>query len=196
MTPRDRRALKVGGWVLLLGVLLFRLLPSGWRAWSAAREELAARRALVAHAEVLLGGLDSLEARGRVAREALVALAPRLIAGTSEAAAQADLTGRIALIANRERTRLVRTEAIADSTREARLRRVRLRMEVETDWSGLVGFLRGVAADPAVIRVLSIGVRGTDATGPGTGAEVLSAEIEVSGWYLEGRGSALAVAAR
>jgi type II secretory pathway component PulM len=184
VTPRDRRALGIGIAVVLGAIFVLRVVPAAWRSWHASREELEAQRALLVRAERALGGLDSLEASAAATRAKLVALAPMLVSGRTSAEAQADLHGRLALIANRERTRLVRADPVPEEAEEALLRMVRLRVEVESDWNGVVGFLQGVVRDPAVLRVRSVAVRGSDATSVANGPEVLSGEIEVVGWYL------------
>ena len=187
MTPRDRRALRLGAAAVVIGSLLVWGLPSGWRAWRAGGEELAGRRALLARAESALSDLPVIEERSAATRARLVALAPALVSGATEAEAQADLNGRLALVANRERTRLLRADPVTDTGRVGSLRRVRLRIEVESDWSGLVGFLRGVVADPAVLRVTAVTLRGAEVVVLTSGPEVLSAQVEVTGWYLEKR---------
>ena len=187
MTSRDRRALSIGGGVVLAGILCFRALPAAWRAWRTGQEELVAQRDLLDRADHALGQLDSIEARAGGTREQLVALAPRLVSGQTDAEAQADLNGRLALHANHERTRLLRADPVADSGRAGALHRVRLRLVVESDWSGLVGFLKSVVADPAVLRVTSVAVRGAETPQMTSGPEVLTGEVEVTGWYLVGR---------
>ncbi|MEO7333278.1 MAG: hypothetical protein ABIZ71_04985 [Gemmatimonadales bacterium] len=186
MKQRDRRALWMGGAVVLSGLLFFRVLPVGWSAWRDARESLASEQALLARAEGALQMLDSVEQRAAVTRVQVVGLAPRLLAGTTNAEALADLNGRLAFAASGHRTRLLRADPVADSARESRLRRVRLRIEVESDWSGLAGFLRATVADPAALRVTAVSVRGAEVPAATVGAEVLSGEVEVTGWYLEG----------
>ncbi len=187
MTPRDRLAVRLGLGIAVGSFLLLRGVPVLWRGWHERRELLRSRQALLLRAEDALARLDSLEADGGRARARLVAVAPRLVSGRTEAEAQADLNGRIALIANRERTRMLRADPQPDSTSEAQLRRVRIRVEVESDWSGIVGFLRGIVADPAVLRVTSVTVRGAESPGTGATAEVLTGEVEVTGWYLSTR---------
>ena len=189
MTARDRRALGIGGGLILGALLAFRVAPTLWRGWHASREELAAQRELLQRADLALEQLDTLESRAARTREALVALAPRLVSGRTMAEAQADLNGRLALIANRERTRLVRADPMIDSTREGQLHRVRMRIEVESDWAGLVGFLRGVVGDAVTLRVTSVSLRGAEVPTMTSGAEVLGGEVEVTGWYLEPRRS-------
>jgi hypothetical protein len=71
---------------------------------------------------------------------------------------------------------------VADSGKVARLRRVRLRLTVESDWSGLVTFFRAAAADPATLSFSSVSVQSNE--GAVSGPEVLTGELEVSGWYL------------
>lgn len=187
MTQRDRRALWIGGGTILLAFLFFRALPAAVRSWRTAHEELVGQRELLTRAEGALAGIDLLEGEAARTQEQLVGLAPRLISGQTDAEAQADLSGRLALIANRERTRLLQADPIPDSGRVARLHRVRLRVQVESDWSGLVGFLKGVVGDAATLRVTSVSMRGAEVPTNTNGAEVLSGEVEVTGWYLERR---------
>lgn len=184
MTPRDRRALRWGIGVVLGAVLLARGVPATWRALHRQQEELEAQRGLLARAETALADLDGLERRASATRAALVALAPRLLTGATEAEAVADLTGRIALAAGRQRTRVVRTDQVGDSAREGRLRRVTVRVQVESDWSGLAGFVQGVLADPAALPIRAVTIRGSEVPAAGAITEVLSGEVEVSGWYL------------
>ena len=190
MTSRDRRALSIGGGVVLAGLLCFRALPAAWRGWRDGHEELIAQRELLDRADHALGQLDSIESRAGRTREQLIALAPRLVSGQTDAEAQADLNGRLALHANHERTRLLRADPVADSGRVGELHRVRLRLVVESDWSGLVGFLKSVVADPAVLRITSVAVRGAETPQMTAGPEVLTGEVEATGWYLARRVSA------
>ena len=185
MTSRDRRALRIGGGVVLAGLLCFRALPAVWRGWRAGHEELLAQRELLDRADHALGLLDSIESRAGRTQQQLIALAPRLVSGQTDAEAQADLNGRLALHANHERTRLLRADPVIDSGRVGELHRVRLRLVVESDWSGLVGFLKSVVADPAVLRITSVAVRGAEIPTMTSGPEVLTGEVEVTGWYLE-----------
>lgn len=186
MTTRDRRALMIGAGVILAALVLTRLLPAAVRQWREGRESLLTERELLARAELAIADLDGLEARAAATRSALLGMAPRLLNGRTEAEAIADLNGRLALAGGRQRTRLLRTDQVADSHRVGRLREVRLRVEVESDWSGLTGFLRAVSADPAVLRLRSVAIRGPEAPVGGGGPEVLSGEVEFSGWYLQG----------
>ena len=183
MTSRDRRALILGGSVLLAGVLLLRVLPAGVRLWREQRHELTERERFLAEGEDALADVTSMEHEGDSTRARLVALAPRLLSGTTEAEALADLNGRLALAANRARTRMVRADQVPDSGRVARLHRVRLRVQVESDWSGMAAFLCAAVADPATLRIAALSIR-SDEGAATSGPEILQGEVEVSGWYL------------
>jgi len=182
MTSQDKKALRAGAGVVLAALLLLKVLPAGWRHWEGAKEELSARRQLLATAEGALADEGTLERSADTTRSRLLALAPRLISGGTEAEALADLNGRLALAGNRSRTRLLRSDQLPDSGKVARLRRVRLRLTVESDWSGLVTFFRAAVADPATLRISSVSVRSNE--GSSQGPEILTGELEVSGWYL------------
>lgn len=188
MNQRDRRALTLGAATIVGAILLFRVLPAAVHAWRSDRAELAERRSLVDRAERELSTVGALEQATAATRTQLVALAPKLLSGGTEAEALADLNGRLALAANRSRTRLIRADQVTDSGRVARLRRVRLRIQVESDWRGLAGFFRAAIDDPATLRVTAVSVRSNEGA-PLRGPEVLEGEVEVGGWYLAATGN-------
>lgn len=193
MNRREALVVRWGAGIVVAALVCARVIPVAWRTIRAQHETLEGERVLLSRAEGAIADLDALERRTAAIRGALVALAPRLLSGGSEAEAVADLTGRESLAAGRARTRIVRTEQLADSAHAGRLRRVTVRLEIESDWSGLAGFFRNELADPAVLPIRAITLRGTETPSAVTGPEVVSGEVEVSGWYLIGGAPGLEV---
>ncbi|HET7024575.1 MAG TPA: GspMb/PilO family protein [Gemmatimonadales bacterium] len=188
MTPRDRRALVWGTGVLTLALLFGRLAPTAFRAWRVASGALAERTALLAREHGDLGGLTTLEDSAKVVEASFVALAPKLLTGGSAAEAIADLEGRITLSASRHRTAVIRLEPVPDSTTLAKLGRVRVTVQVESDWAGISEFLQAVNADPAALGVGSLDVTSTDPVASSARPEVLHAALDIDGWYLRAGG--------
>lgn len=190
MTPRDRRALFLGGAVIGAALLIGRVLPMAVRHWRAGEAELADRTALLERERGELRGIGSLEDSARVIEARLVGLAPALLSGATGAEGVADLEGRVNLAASRHRTRVVRMDREPDSVGVARLRRVKVTVQVESDWGGVVEFLRALDDDPAALTLETLSVSAADPTSSSARAEILRADLEVSGWYLGAAGAA------
>ena len=187
MTAHDRRALLIGGAVVLAAILLLRVLPWTVRSALAAEMGLRQRAALLARAHADLaeaGGLrDSAVALG----QALVGLAPKILSGNSPAEAVADLSGRVNLAASRNQAKLERVDPLTDSTVAGRLHRVALRAAFECDIRGLVGILQALTFGKAALTVRELRVTAADATSADRIPEVLRVDMTVTGWFLEGR---------
>jgi hypothetical protein len=189
MTPRDRRALQIGGAVVVAALFLVIGAPAVWRKWATMRESLAEHRDLVSRAKAQVDGVAALDSTAAGVRSRFVALAPRLVAGGSEAEATATLGGVVTALADRSRLRLKRVDGESDSLRAGPLRRVVVGVELEGDWAAVTSFFRGLAGEPVALSLSAVDVRAQDPTSPGDRPEVLVIRTEVSGWYLveEGR---------
>ncbi len=187
MTERDRRALVFGGATVLGAVLVLRVLPWSIRRVLAVEAELRDRAALLARARAELAGASELRDSAAALGQALVALAPKLLSGTSPAEAAADLSGRLNLAASRSQAKLERVDQVADSGAAGRLRRVRLRATLESDVRGVTGVLRAVEFNEAALAVIELRVVATDPTAADRVPEVLRLEITVTGWFLARR---------
>ena len=184
MNARDQRALTWGAAVLVGGLLVGRVVPAGVRWWRGAQATLAERTALLARERQEVGAVPLLEDSAKSVQASFIALAPKILVGGTEAEAIADDESRVTVIAGRHRTKVLRLDAAPDSSTVARLRRVRVTLAVETDWAGLVEFLKGVDDDPAAIGVQSLDVAAADPTSSSARPEVLHAELDLTGWYL------------
>ncbi|MGH7532706.1 MAG: GspMb/PilO family protein, partial [Gemmatimonadales bacterium] len=177
-----------GAGVLTVALVFGRLVPMALRAWRVAQGELAERTALLARERGDLGELPTLEDSAKVVEASFVALAPTLLTGGSAAEAVADLEGRINLSASRHRTTVIRLEPAPDSTTIARLGQVRVTVQVESDWAGIVEFLQAVDADPAALGVGSLDVTSADPVASSARPELLHVGLEIDGWYLRAGG--------
>jgi type II secretory pathway component PulM len=189
VNPRDRRALILGGLVIAGAVLGLRVLPSGVRRATRAHAVLHERAALLARTQEEMESLPPLRDSAAVLSQALIALAPQVLSGSTPAEAGADLSGRMNLAASRAPARVDRIDPIPDSSGVGRLGRVRVHATLETDVRGLVALLRAIDAADEVLTLDDLRI---EAPAPGRadrGPEVLKVEVTVSGWYLKPRGT-------
>lgn len=183
MTARDRRALGIGSAVLLLALVL-RAVPLGAAALGRLRRDVAERAVLVQRMRADVRSVNALADSAADTRRRFVALAPRILAGGTESAATADLTGRLNLLATAHAATLGRTETLPDSTRVGWLRRVTVRVVFESDLRGVLETLDAAARGPVVLAIRSARLAASDPASADAAPEVISAEATVSGWYL------------
>jgi hypothetical protein len=187
MIERDRRALILGGSVVIGAVFVLRVLPLGMRSALAAEAGLRQRAALLARARADLAEASGLRDSAVQLGQALVGLAPKILSGNSAADAVADLSGRVNLAASRNQAKLERVDPQTDSTVASRLHRVALRAAFECDIRGLVGMLQALTFGKAALAVRELRVTAVDAGFADKNPEVLRVEMTVVGWFLETR---------
>jgi len=188
MTPRDRRALLIGGAIVLGAVLVLRVVPSGVRSVLALRTRTLERVETLARVRDALAAAPALRDSLTEALGAVVALAPRLVDGRSSAEASASLSALVSLVARRHAVRLVRLDPLPDSAAGA-FRRVAVHAELEGDVRGLTRFLRAIETGDPLLTVPALAIHASDPFKQSPGPEALRAEVQVMGFFLprEGR---------
>lgn len=187
MKPRDRRALMLGTVAIGAAVLLLRVLPWTVRRASSGYAVLRERSALLARTRDEMGSLPALRDSAATLSQALVALAPQLLSGSSAAEAGADLSARMNLAASRAPARVERMDPLPDSSAEGRLGRVRVHAVLESDVRGLVALLKAIDAGEEVVKLDELHVEAPQALTAERGSEILKIEVTVSGWYIKTR---------
>jgi type II secretion system (T2SS) protein M len=185
MIARDRKALLVGGSVVVTAILLLRVLPWGVRRVLTTERDLRERTALLARTRADLAEAVSLRDSAATVGQALVRLAPKLLSGNTAAEAMADLAGRLNLGASRSQAKLARVDQMPDSAAAGRLRRVRVRATLESDVRGVTGVLRAVEFNEAALSVSEMRIVATNPAAADQASEVLLLEVTVTGWFLE-----------
>ncbi len=183
MTRRDRRALVIGGTVLVIAAL-GRGLPIALGALDRLQQEVADRSASVDRMQANVREVNALADSAADVRRRFVALAPSVLTGRTDAEAVADLTGRLNMFVAAHAASFDRADAIPDSARMGWLRRVTVRLTLESDLRGVMGALAAVERDPAVLVIRTIRLAAPDPASPETMPEIVKAEATISGWYL------------
>jgi hypothetical protein len=178
---RDRRAVLLGGGVLLAAWLAARGVPRLLHGYASLRarteasaHQLAAAREALAEAPFVR---DSLSVRA----QRLVAWAPRLVAGRTPAEAAADLASLVTGLAAQLRVRVARMDPLPDSA-GAVFARVGLRIEVQGDIGGIARWLSSLEEGDRLLAVRTISVMAPEPAAPATQAEALRAELTIVGW--------------
>src|SRR6266851_1578026 len=187
MTPRDRRALLVGGLVVAGAVFGLRVLPWAVRRTAVARAVLRERAILLARTREEMASLPELRDSAAVLSQALVALAPQVLSGSTPAEAGADLSARMNLAASRAPARVERLDQLPDSSGNGRLGRVRVHAALETDVRGLIALIRAIVVGDEVLKLDELRVEAREPGSVQRGPEILKVEITVSGWYIRPR---------
>ncbi len=188
MTPRDRRAVLTGVATIAVAVVALRLAPMAGAQLRSAREDLEARAGLLARMRADVRDTARLRDSAEVVRRRMGGLAEQLLSPDSQAEAATALGALVSMAAERQRVRVSRTEAIADSAYAGLAHRVSLRATLESDTAGLLGMLRVLASGPAVLSVGDLRVA-ADAPPAPAAPELLHTEITVRGWYLPRTGT-------
>jgi len=187
MTPRDRRAVLIGGGAIAGAWLLLRGFPLGVHAVGRLRAYAIETQATAVRAREVLASAPSVKDSLSVTLSAIVALAPRLVEGRSPAEAQASLSGLLNAAAARHGLKALGLDPLPDSAVGV-LARVGVHVVLEGDLHGLAGFLRAIETGDPVLTVPALSIAAPDPTSRGGIPEVLRLELEVAGVFLP-RGS-------
>jgi len=191
MSPRDRRALRMGIPLLLAGLAWHVAGAPYLREVRAISEQLRLEREILASERGLLAsaGLASSEVR-RLSQE-LIAAAPRLVGGPNEQAATAALTGFLEYAARQNRVYLSRVEPAAPEPAGEGLVAIPVRLRGESDLEGILSLLHGLEHSSKLLRIEALSVKSTR---PGQlvareEAEVLEFDLVAKGFMLAEAGT-------
>jgi len=188
MTPRDRRALIVGGVAVVAALILLRAAPWTVRQVLALRARATDMAVTLARARKVIEEVPAVRDSLAPALSAIVALGPKVLDGRSRADAEAALADLVTFTAQRQRLRIVRLDPVAD-TGDRVFGRVAVHAELEGDVAGLTRFLQSVETGEPVLTVPALTVQALEPDARPGVPERLRIEAVVSGLYLprEGR---------
>jgi len=178
---RDRRAVLLGGVLLVTAWVALRGVPKAMAGLTDLRERAAVAQFTLASARATLAQepllRDSLGARA----QRLVAWAPRLVASGTTSEAHADLSAWLTALATTRRVRLNRLDVGGDSSVSV-FTRLSVRVEAEGDLRGITGWLAALEGGQKLVRVTSLRLSAPDAADPATRVERLRLEITLVAW--------------
>lgn len=186
MSEKSKRALALLG--TLLGLLLGARLAGGmWQSWTVKRAEALTLSSRLSEARARIAGREATRDSLTVALADFIALAPRLVTGSTRAEAAAALSSTLSGLAAGHVLRVRRVESLADSASGA-LQPVAIRAELEGDISGVVALIAAVETHAWVLSIGEIRIAALDPAATGQAREVLRLELCISGWFHARRG--------
>jgi hypothetical protein len=191
MSPRDRRALRLGIPLLLAGLAWHFAVAPYLREARALHEQLRVDRELLARERGLVASSGAASSEVRRLSKELIAAAPRLIGGPNQQAATAALTGFLEYAARQNRVYLSRVEPGAPSPAGEGLVAIPVRLRGESDLQGILSLLHGLEHSSKVLRVEALSVKSSR---PGElvareEAEVLEFDVVAKGFMLAEAGA-------
>jgi hypothetical protein len=186
MTVPTRRRALLGGVALIVLWLAVEGAPAAVESFRETRWTLADRVRLLEQSRHAIGQEQTVFDSAARIKDVIVALAPRLLSGSTRAEAVNALNGMISLAADRSNAKLTGITPEDDSARAGSLRRVALRGAFDCDVRGLVAILWFLLDQEVVLVTDRLQVLVAEPGGSPNGAEVLRVELTVRGWYQAG----------
>jgi type II secretory pathway component PulM len=188
LTPRDRRALAIGG-LILAPLLVFSVLVNPFlHARSALRERVREQRDLLRREMALVASAQTLPTRLADARGALASRQSRFFPGRDRLAAT---TALVSLVGDEARRQGVLLEGIESRTPNAAgegIVAVEVELHGRGDLEGLLRWLQALEAGSRLLRVEQLSVARLDGGAPAHSLDVetLTLAAAVRGYLLEG----------
>jgi hypothetical protein len=188
LSSRDRRALLLGG-LVLLPALGWILLVRPWLGHlDDLRDRTEAERALLARERAVLAEAPTLPARLEETRVALEREQARLLHAPNLALAEAELARRLQGLSREHRVDLSEVRAVSlppGISPPPGIQPLRLSLRGTSDFQGILEFVHAVEADPQLLQVLSMSMSPGD---EGALSLLLVVQAHVSLHALEGGG--------
>ena len=182
MNPRDRRALVLGGAVLVPALLFALVVRPLAGSLGEVREQARMERELLAREMGLLAQAGEYPARLDSARAALRSEAPRLFRGVDGLAAASALENYVGEKAEAARVLVRRSESREGGAEGAGLLSLQVDLQGEGDLQALLTFLRGLDTGRRMVRVDRLAVERREGAGPETAP--LSFTLTVVGYAM------------
>ena len=183
MSARDRRAVVIGGLVLLPGLLYIWGVRPYQAALSDARDQLATERATLARERVAVAAARQNPELRHIADSAMRTMRPRLFEGKDDVMASAELASYVSDVARKTRVWLQDAGTRPATPAADGVRTLRVEIRAESDLRGAMTFLQGLERGQKLVRIdrldISRSARADDKEG-----ETLSIAATISGFAV------------
>jgi hypothetical protein len=183
MTPRDRRALMLGGAVLLPVLLVMWVGRPAVSKVRALRAEVARERDLLRRELALLAAVPALESSVATLAEEMERAATRLFPGADPLAATAGLGAYVSELARRHRVHVQQGETRPAVPAAGDLVAVEVGLRVQSDLEGALDFLSALERGSRLVEVARLTIeRGASARDREPDHETLAIALVVRGY--------------
>lgn len=153
LSARDRRAVLIGGLLLVPAMAWSQGVLPYLRAVRDARAELRSERGLLQRELQVLAGAGRYPAEFGAGADRLLAEVPRLIGGNDDGAASAALAGYVRGVAQAARVHLTRVEPASSGDAGAGITSLPLEVSGEADLEGVMTMLHLLETGPRLVHV-------------------------------------------
>jgi hypothetical protein len=155
MSPRDRRAVSLGGLVLLPALLYIWGVRPYQAALSDARDQLATERATLSRERAAILTARKNPQLQHIADSAMRVMRPRLFEGKDDVMASAELASYLGDVAQRTRVWLqdASTRPATPAAQNNGVRTLRVEIRAESDLQGALRFLQALERGDKLIRI-------------------------------------------
>jgi hypothetical protein len=182
MSAKDRRAIVLGGLIVLPALLYIWGVRPYRAALEATRDEVEiARLALSREKAAVTTTMANPEAQ-RSADSALMMSAPRLFEGRDDAIASAQLAAYLGSVARRSRVLMQDANTRPSATSPEGIRTLRVEVRAESDVQGITTFLHNLESGNKLVRVDRLEISRVPGLEDKNGFETLSIAATVSGF--------------
>jgi hypothetical protein len=158
MTPRDRRALGIGGAILLPALVLMGGVRPAISRFQALRAEIARERDLLSRERALLSAVRALDSTAGALEQAVAQADERLFAGADPLAATAGLGAYVSELARQHRVHVQQGETRPPAPAPGDLLAVEVGLRAQGDLEGTLAFLLGLERGPRLVEVARLGI--------------------------------------
>jgi len=183
MNQRDRRAVVVGGLVLLPFVLYIWAARPYLAALGDARDQLATERAALARERAAVAAAEHNPRLQHVADSAMRLMQPRLFEGKDDVMASSELAAYLGDVAERSRVWLQDAGTRPATVATNGVRNLRVELRAESDLMGALTFIQGLERGEKLVRIDRIDIS-KSGRGDSKDSEVLSIAAMVSGFAV------------
>lgn len=161
LSPRDRRALRIGLYIAVPVLLWAFVIRPYSSALAELRDQIEAERTLLAREEALLLSADALPAAIQNAAANAERVERRLVSAPNVALVEAEVIEHLEALASRNRVLLQELRGLQPDRRSGSpsvVRPVRLAVQGESDLDGITRFLIGMEESPLLLRIEELSI--------------------------------------
>jgi hypothetical protein len=184
LSPRDRRAIAVGGAILLPALLYIWAVRPYRAALDDARERLASERAALARERAAVLAAHRNPQLQRVADSAMAVATPRLFTGRDDVMASAELTTYLGDVASASHVWLQDAATRPAVTSAGGVRTLHVEMRGESDLQGILTFLEAIEDGTKLVRVDRLDIARVPRVSDDDNLETLSVSATIAGFAI------------
>ncbi len=184
LSPRDRRALMLGAFVLLPSLFFVWGVKPYLASLSEARDFLSVERAALSRERAAVTAAQRNPGMQRLADSLMRAMSPRLFAGRDDVMATAELVSHLGAVAEEHNVWLQNATTRPAEIGDAGVRTLHVALRAESDLEGVLRFLQALERGEKLLRVERIDISVASGSFVADGVEPVSVSASIMGYAI------------